>query len=248
MTSMDQTPANPLERVLLVANRGVAADVVEAALTARGYDVARASPDAELFSCALGRAVIVYLPAANLLSAHLDSQSGGEHAGEVLAAARAPGVKLLVLALPCGSAHDGIVESVERSGKPFVVLRGTGLLEEVAEALRQGEGTLWLPRTGEVRVSHGSALAEAIALALESEEQGRVKELPAETFDLAGLFAAACGMAGGRIRVRPMAPLIYRAMRPFLRGLQRGEPQLRELADQLLSAARRERSLQAAPS
>lgn len=106
-----------------------------------------------------------------------------------------------------------------------------------------------MPRSGEVRVSRGSALGEAVVLAVEGEEQGRVKELCSQTFDLAGLFEAASGLApGSRVRVRPMAPLMYRMLRPFLRGPDRGAPQVLQLAQQLLSQAGHPPSLQVASS
>jgi hypothetical protein len=74
-----------------------------------------------------------------------------------------------------------------------------------------------------------------LAAALSTEEQGRVWELPSETFDVASLFVAASGLSGAPVRVRPVQPLVYRVMRPVARWLKGGEPPLLELADRLLA-------------
>jgi hypothetical protein len=225
------------ERLLLVADAGVAAGLVESTLAARGYEVERASPDdPDLFSHAIGHAAIVALPARNLLSAHLADARGNARLDEVLRASAAPGVQVLVVALPAAAHCDAAVETIARHGKPYVVVRAPGLIEEVAETLRDGKGTLWLPRSGNVRASRGAVLAEALASALTTEEQGRSTELPSEAFDVATLFATASHLVSDvPIRVRPVMPLVYRTVRPVARWLKGSEPPLLELADRLLA-------------
>lgn len=222
--------------VLLVADAGDTAQLVEAVLVARGYRVTRVSTtEADLFSRALGQEAIVFLPASNLLSAQLAQGAGGEVVHEVLRASRAPGVGLVVAALPEARGFDAIVDAIARSGKPYIVVRTPGLMEEVAETIRHGERTLWLPRAGRIPVSRGSALAEAVVSALESEHQGRVLSVASESFDVAGLFAAASDIIGGQVRVRAVTPLIYRVVRPVARWLKGGEPAPLAIADQLLA-------------
>jgi hypothetical protein len=223
-------------QVLLVADEGGAASLVEAVLVARGYGVTRAAlGDPDLFSRALGRQAIVFVATSNLLSAQLANGSSGGAVHEVLRAARAPGVHLIVAALPAAPSFDGVEDAIAREGKPYVIARTPGLVEEVAETIRHGERTLWLPRTGRVEVSRGSALANAVVSALETEEQGRVVRVPSESFDVAGLFAAASDVIGGPVRVRAVAPLVYRVVRPVARWLKGGEPAPLALADQLLA-------------
>jgi hypothetical protein len=225
----------PDEQVLLVADGGGAASLIEAVLVARGYGVTRAPlSDVDLFSRALGRQAIVFVPTSNLLSAQLADGAGGDAVHDVLRAARAPGVHLIVAALPAAPSFDGIVDAIAREGKPYVIARTPGLMEEVAEMIRH-ERTLWLPRAGRVEVSRGSALASAVVSALETEEQGRVLRVPSESFDLAGLFEAASDVIGGPVRVRAVAPLVYRVVRPVARWLNGGEPAPLALADRLLA-------------
>jgi hypothetical protein len=233
----DELRENPGdEQVLLVADEGGAASLIEAVLVARGYGVTRAPlSEPDLFSQALGRQAIVFVPTSNLLSAQLANAPSDDAVHAVLRAARAPGVQLLVAALPAASSFDGIVDAIAREGKPYVIARTPGLMEEVAEAIRHGERTLWLPRTGRVEVSRGSALANAMVHALQTEEQGRVVRVPSESFDLAGLFAAASHVIGGPVRVRAVTPLVYRMVRPVARWLNGGEPAPLALADQLLA-------------
>lgn len=226
--------------ILLVADAGIAASRLEATLVGQGYEVARAALEApDLFSAALGNRAIVFVPAANLLSAQLSNQGDPQRVDAlidpVLRAARAPGVELLVAALPEADPSDRIVEAIQRDGKPYAIMRTPGLMEEVAQTLEQGEGTLWLPRTGAVNISSASALAAAVAKALETEEQGRVETLPSQRFDVAGLFAAASNAAGGRVRVRAVSPFVYHALRPVARWLKGREPPPLAFADQLLA-------------
>jgi hypothetical protein len=222
--------------VLLVAEDGIAASRVEAALTARGHTVVRASPRGpDLFSSALGQQAIVFVPSRNLLAAQLGNGDGRDPIDETLSATRAPGVELLVVALPHASGFDPMVEAIERHGKPYLILRTPGLLEELAETIRQGEGTLWLPRTGSVRMSRASALADAVAAAIETDEQGRVTLVPSESFDVAGVFDAAARSIGGQVRVHGVSPLVYRMVRPVARWLKGGEPPPLAFADRLLA-------------
>lgn len=222
--------------VLLVADAGDTAQLIEAVLVARGYRVTRApTNDPDLFSRALGQQAIVFLPASNLLSAHLAQHAGGDAVHEVLRAARAPGVGLVVAALPEASSFDGVVDAIAREGKPYVIARSPGLVEEVAETIRHGEQTLWLPRGGSVHASRGSALAEAVVNALETEEQGRVVRVASESYDVAGLFAAASDIIGGQVRVRAVTPVVYRMVRPVARWLKGSEPAPLQFVDQLLA-------------
>lgn len=238
---MNQTDASPgpeatSARVLLVADPGVSSELVESGLRARGYDVARfgtAEPD--LSSNALGYRAIVFLPSARWLQEPADVPFDRERIAEVLRASSAPGVELLVAALPVAKPFDAVVDAIERHGRPFIVVRSPGLLEEVAQALTNGQGTLWLPSTGEVVVGRGSALVEALDSALTSDDQGRVLQLASERFDVAGLVAAASSLAGTPVRVRRVAPLVYRTVRPIARWLRGGEPASLALVDQLLA-------------
>jgi hypothetical protein len=224
------------EQVLLVADEGSVASLLSAVLVARGYRVTRApGGEPDLFSLAIGQNAIVFLPARNLLAAELENAEGGGDVKEVLRAAHAPGVHLLVAALPAAPAFDGVVDAIARDGKPYVVARSHGLLEEVAEAIQHDERTLWLPRAGRVDVSRGNALVDAVVGALETDAQGRVIGVPSESFDVAALFAAASDAIGGQVRVRAVAPLVYRMLRPVARCLKRGEPAPLAFADRLLA-------------
>jgi hypothetical protein len=224
--------------ILLVAeDEGIAARRIEAVLGAHGHTVTRAAPDdPDLFSRALGQRAIVFVPSRNLLSAVLEG-GGTERVAvdAVLSATRAPGVELLVAALPEAPRFDELVDAVERHGKPYAIVRAPGLMEEVAQTLEQGERTLWLPRTGTVRISRADALAEAVAAALDSEDQGRVTPVCSESFDVASLFDAAARSSGGKVRVRAVTPVVYRLLRPVARWLKGGEPPPLAFADRLLA-------------
>lgn len=228
------------QAILLVADEGIAASRLEAALVAHGHRVNRATPDdPDLFSRALGKQAIVFLACRDLLSAQLDA--GVRERGAVdaaLCATRAPGVELLVAALPEAPHFDALVEAIQRHGKPYAIVRAPGLMEEVAQTLEQGERTLWLPRTGAVRVSRAEALADAVVAALDSEDQGRVTPLCSASFDVASLFDAAARSSGGQVRVRAVPPLVYRLVRPIARWLDGAEPAPLAFADQLLATGK----------
>jgi hypothetical protein len=247
-TNCSETTESQLGQILLVAEPSVASRAVEVALRTRGYDVLMtALGDPDLFSHAVGRRAVVVLPTRSLLAAGLAPPAGCDAIEAALSAAGAPGVKLLVVALPSAAQFDPVVETVQRHGKPYIVLRACGLIEEVAEVLRPESGipehgTLWLPRSGEVRVSRGSALADAVATALETDEQGRVQELSSEAFDVASLFAVASGLGGAQVRVRPVQPFVYRMVRPVARWFKGSEPPLLALADRLLASPQAQRS------
>lgn len=222
-------------RILLVADAGTATAAAEAAMIARGYGVTRVSAEsAELFTSALGHQALMYLPESHLLAPR-GAATADERVREVLRACRAPGVRVLVVGLPAASAFDATLDAVRRDGKPFIVVRAPGLLEEVAEALPTAHDTLWLPRGGAIHVARASAWSEALVDALESDEQGRVRELPAESFDVAGLFAAATELARRDVRVRAVPPLVYRVARPVARWIRGGEPELLAMADRWLT-------------
>jgi hypothetical protein len=146
-------------------------------------------------------------------------------------------VELLVAALPEAPEFDAMVEAIQRHGKPYAILRTPGLMEEVAQTLEHGEQTLWLPRTGSVRISRAEALAAAVVAALETEDQGRVTAVSSERFDVASLFDAAARDSGGQVRVRAVTPVVYRMLRPVARWLKGGEPRQLAFADQLLATA-----------
>lgn len=238
LTNASAAPEADPQRILLVAPPGLATSQIEAALAQRGHDVARVSPDdPDLFAHAVGCGAIVFSPERSLLSARLAPAPGAhEHVADVLRAAGAPGVQLLVAVLADGPGFDAAREAIERRGRPYVILRAPGLLEDVSEALRSDAGTLWLPRAGEVHVCRGGALSDAVAEALVTERQGCVVAVPGETFDVARLFATASELAGGQVRVRPVAPLMFRLVRPVARWLRAGEPPPLSLADRLLGA------------
>jgi len=242
MHTSAHAPEKREQALLLVADEGIGARRLEAALVAQGHSVNRAAPDdADLFSSALGRQAIVFVPCRSLLSAELSGEGGVRRVDveAVLGAARAPGVELLVAALPEAPEFDGLVDAIQRHGKPYVIVRAPGLMEEVAQTLELAEQTLWLPRTGSVRVARADALAAAVVAALDAEDQGRVTPVKSERFDVASLFDAAARSRGGKVRVRAVAPAVYRMLRPVARWLKRGEPAPLAFADQLLATASR---------
>jgi hypothetical protein len=140
--------------VLLVADPGPLRAAVEAGLRQAGEDVVVRSPaDEDLWLAARGGRAVVYLPGSSLLDANLAPSPSVERVAEVLAAAGAPGVEVLVPVFPD---HPGFaleldaVELVRRAaevaGRPlpvrplrpwlFRALRGLG------RWLRRREATL----------------------------------------------------------------------------------------------------------
>ncbi|GEM_PF-2040180 len=210
--------------VLLVADPGPLRAAVEAGLRQAGEDVALRSPnDEDLWLAARGRRAVVYLPGSSLLEASLAPSPSAERVAEVLAAAGAPGVQVLVPVFPDHPSFDLELDVVRRHGRPYAALRSPPLLEEIATLLPDDRRALWLPRLGHTRATTASTLVTAIREALDTEWQGRVTPVAAEALDAVELVKRAAEIVGRPLPVRPLRPWLFRLLRGVGRWLRRRE-------------------------
>jgi len=213
--------------VLLVADPGPLRAAVEAGLRQAGEDVALRSPtDEDLWLAARGRRAVVYLPGSSLLDASLAPSPSVERVAEVLAAAGAPGVQVLVPVFPDHPGFDLELDAVRRHGRAYAALRSPPLLEEIATLVPDDRRALWLPRLGRARATTASALVAAIREAIDTEWQGRVTPVAAEELDAVELVKRAAAVAGRPLPVRPLRPWLFRLLRALGRWLRRREATL----------------------
>jgi hypothetical protein len=218
---------------LIVADPGPLLTALEAHLShhAVPYRVA-ASNDDDLFGCALGCRAVIYVAAPNQLVAKVEPAADRERLLRVLAATSAPGVEVIVAALPEHDAYLCEFETLRRHGKPFVALRVPALVEEVAASLPE-RASLWLPSRGCTAVGRAKAVAQAVALAVDTEEQGRLTGAPSELANPVTLMREAAALRGGGVRVRSVAAWVYRLLRGVARWFGAQEPGALRLAEAL---------------
>lgn len=234
--------ATETRNVLLVAPRGPTRLRLCRELRRRGYHVKRTGPDTDLFLRAFGKQAIVYSPVPSMLSIQLGDESarssGPAEMDEVLRAANARGVPLIVLLLPTGGDYAAELRALRKSGTPYVVLRVPALFHEVAAvALQPSERHLWLPAAGSIEATSAGALAEAVAEALVTERQGREVTVPSQQLDAAQLLqAAAATLDGAKPLVHRVWPPLYHSLRPMVRWLRGDEPTALEFIDSMLGA------------
>jgi len=206
---------------LLVVGDGCLRQAISDRLSKEGVGWATAAADSDdLFGDARGHRAIIYAPAASLLEGGQQPQPDTDRTLTVLHAAEAPGVEVVVLVLPQGDGYRPEIDAVARYGKPYVVLRAPLLIEEVAEELRaEPGGSVWLPRLGRVAATRAESVAESVAHATQTEEQGRVVDLPGDEVDAATLVLQAAQRAGIGLRVHALGSWVYRMLRPLLRWL-----------------------------
>src|SRR5688500_6475324 len=222
--------ATDMRNVLLVAPRGATRLRLCRELRRHGFCVERTGPDTDLFRRAFAKQAIVYSPVPSMLATQLGDErvrsSGPAAMDEVLKAANARCVPLVVLLLPEGGDYAAELGALRKSGTPYMVLRAPALFHEVAAvALKRNERRLWLPAAGSIVATSVEALAEALAEALVTECQGREVAVPSERLDAAQLLqAAAATLVGARPSVHRVWPALYHTVRPIVRWLRGDEP------------------------
>ena len=121
---------------LLALERGCLREAIAKTLGhADPAGVALESPaSTDLFTRAFGHHAIVYGPAPCLLDGKLDPSPDVDRMRNVLRAANAPGVALVVVVIPEGDAYQAEIDALRRDGKPYIIVRAPALLEEVANS------------------------------------------------------------------------------------------------------------------
>ena len=210
--------------VLLVAEEGPLRAAIANELEAAGIAVSTAPPDHDdLWSAARKQRAIVYIPSVNLLEGKVRPAPSEARMRDVLGAAEAPGVEVLVPLFPATGAYDAEVRVMKRHGKPYAALRAEPVLEEFATLVPSDMRALYLPRTGAARYCRTEAISRAVLDAIATEEQGRVTDVEAEYADAATLIRKATGTVRRPVRVRGLWPWLFRLLEPALRWLSRGE-------------------------
>jgi hypothetical protein len=215
--------------VLLIAEEGPLRAAIESELRDAEIPthVAPADHD-DLWLEAKGHEAIVYLPSASLLDGHLAPAPNPERMREVLGAAGAPGVEVVVPVFPVGEAWDAEVTVMKRHGRPYAALRAHPLLEEIAGLVPGDAQALLLPRIGRAAYCRAATVAAAVREAIRTEQQGRVSEVEAESSDVAALVQRAAEATHAPVRVRALWPWLFRLARPLFRWFRRREAQLLE--------------------
>jgi hypothetical protein len=210
--------------VLLVAEEGPLRAAIRNELEATGVPVSvvTATHD-DLWSAARKQRAIVYLPAASLLDGKARPRPSEDRMRDVLGAAEAPGVEVVVPVFPATSAYDEEIRAMKRRGKPYAALRAEPLLEEIAELVPANARALYLPRIGAARFCRAGVVARAVVDAIDTETQGRVTDVESERADAARLIRKASENARSHVRVRPLRPWLFRLLRPAFDWLSRAE-------------------------
>ncbi len=218
--------------VLLVAEAGPLRAAIVQGLAAAGLEPSVVAPtDPDLWAAARNHQAVVYLAAASLLDGKARPEPSEERMAEVLGAAEAPGVEVVVPVFPMSDAYASEIQVMKRRGKPYAALRAEPLLEEIAQLVPDGVGALYLPRCGTARYCRAEAVVRAVMAAIETEEQGRVSDIPSEQADAAAVVKLATASTRSPVRVRALWPWLFRLLRPALRWVSRGEERaLRALA------------------
>ena len=215
--------------VLLIAEDGPLRAAIESELRDAGIPTKVASADHDsLWLEAKGHEAVVYLPSSSLLDGHLDPAPDPERMREVLGAAGAPGVEVVVPVFPVGEAWNAEIAVMKRHGRPYAALRSHPLLEEIAELVPGDAPALLLPRIGNAVYCRSATVAAAVREAIHTEQQGRVSEVEAKSGDVATLVQRAVEATQAPVRVRALWPWLFRLARPLFRWFRRREAQLLE--------------------
>ena len=221
--------------MLLIAEEGPLRAAIESELREAGIPTQVAPVDHDdLWLAAKGHEAVVYLPAGSLLDGHLAPTPDPTRMDEVLGAAGAPGVEVVVPVFPLGEAWNAEMDVMKRHGRPYAALRAHPLLEEIAELVPADARTLLLPRVGNAAYCRAATVATAVREAVHTEQQGRVSEVETESSDVAALVQRAAEAMQAPVRVRALWPWLFRLARPLFRWLRRREAQLLEALGRLV--------------
>jgi len=223
--------------ILSLAGDGPLARALHARLAEAGEEVrTAAAADDALFDKACGCRTIVYLPAPNLLEGRLRPDPSLDRMRAVLGAANAPGVGLVVVAIPAGYEDEEL--ALRKYGVPYVVLRTPPLVEEVAAdpALHE-RCSVWLPRGRRVAVGSAATVASEIVRATsDASMQGATVDAPSEMLDAAEVLRRAAGPAR-RVAVRTVPPMVDTMVRRVGRLFRVPEPPIVSLYGRLASVS-----------
>ena len=187
---------------------------------------------------ALDCRAIVCTAAPNLLDGTLDPSPSPDRMRAVVRAAKAPGVKLVVLVAPAGGRYAEEELVLKKDGIPYVILRSPPLVEELAEATNfHVGGPLWVERGRTITLSTGADVAKAVVAALDDDSlQGATETIPSEEVDLADALRRAARVAGARATVRTAPSAVSAAVRNVSTWLGLRRPPALALYERLGSA------------
>lgn len=222
--------------ILAIVGEGCLGAAIVRAVEASGEQVVTAAAtDDHLFEKAGGCHTVVYAPSARLLEGTLEPAPDAERARTVLSACNAPGVQQLVMVRPAHDAWSAEDAVVKRSGKPYLIVRSTPLLEEIATAAQlEAMRSVSVPRDGKARATVAAAVAEAVVTGLADEDmQGRTVDAVADVFDAAELMRRAAATVGREIEVAPASPTGMKIRRALARVFGRPQRSAHELIERL---------------
>ena len=223
-------------RILLVADDSCVARLLAYWLATAGCLVTRASTsDDDLFTKALDHDTVVYLPTKGFL----DSRSREDPMiqatnREVLGAANAPGVSLLVTILPANAREDVLEEAIQRSGIPYFIVRTPALIEELrVELADEVPDTVWVPQCDGVAFGEAKALLSVVLRCLRDERQGSILQVPATVTDVPTALRRA--LPAGENRVIAVWPPIFQMGRIAARMMRGRDTRDVQVIDTLLA-------------
>lgn len=212
--------------VLLVGEQSALRDEIFRACVQRDMPVEVASVDDEdLFLRAMFQRAVIYLPSTTILEGKLHPAPDPERMGDVLAATSAPGVGVLIVALPSAEGYEPELARLRKHGTPYVLWECPVPIEELGEALgREQARWIWLPLGERIDVSKRTDLVEAVMHGLDTEDQGRLLQVPARHLETTTAFRQAALTARNRVHIRGLRPWLHRLLRPIVRWLRGWEP------------------------
>lgn len=239
MTVDDATPLDPAansKRVLLVSDDAIAAEHLAAGLASGECIVTQTSSrDDDLFAKALDHDTLIYLPAKSFLHPpRLEGPRVEEEVRAVLGAANAPGVNLLVVALPARVQAEIVEAAVQHSGVPYFIVRSPALIEELRyELAGEVPKTVWAPRCDGAALGQADTLVRAVRGCFVDDRQGRTIELAATLTDIPSALRRVLSIEEGR--VVSVWPPIFRVGRAATRILCGHDAPYARLIDALLA-------------
>jgi hypothetical protein len=209
---------------LVMGTKSLLRDAIAAALS-REHPAAVIEPDHEdPFGAAARHRAVVYITSSSLADG--EGVSSPDRMRAALQAAHAPGVEVLVVVAPL-QGYDDEIAVLKRDGIPYVVLRAPMLIEDLAGSLA-GESLVVVPRDAAVRTARLRAVTDAVAAALETEDQGRTIEIAGEQLPASVAIEQAASVAGSRVWVLSIWAPLMRVIRWF--GKLLGRPRRHALA------------------